>query len=262
MEPNKLQLRSLYCVIIGFDLFFLLVNSPLLPPVASDAPVTNLISSFVRYQLDLKSEGNIASWYSSALLLVGAASAGSNAFIKYSTRFGWLSRLGWITVGLIFLALSADEVAQVHEQWPLYYNQLVRGTGRAPIQPRAGDWLELLMPLLIAAGVILATASVLLLKSRLPSLIFALTGLLLWTGVLYAESLEAGLLTQRELHGFIEESLELIGTTFFILSFLEFRRTTRTRATQPLSNDESPLLNANEEPAKDGPSSKTASQVD
>jgi hypothetical protein len=57
------------------------------------------------------------------------------------------------------------------------------------------------------------------------SQILALAGVACWVGVICAEFAEAQILRwygKRSIQGVIEEGLEVVGTTLFLMSFLEF----------------------------------------
>jgi hypothetical protein len=84
----------------------------------------------LRLLLDLDGEGNLPTWWSSFLLLVAAALLGVIAG-QHSTRGGGNVR-HWAALAAIFLALSVDETAQVHELVGKHVHRLLatRGTLR------------------------------------------------------------------------------------------------------------------------------------
>src|SRR5256885_4802293 len=62
---------------------------------------------------DLDAEANIPTWFSSALLLMCAMLLAANAAAKWKTRDRYT--IHWIVLSVIFLYLSVDETAIIHE---------------------------------------------------------------------------------------------------------------------------------------------------
>lgn len=63
--------------------------------------------------VDLDAEGGIAAWFSSTLWTLAAALAGAAAW-RHRMRTGKVDR-GWAGLAILFLLLSLDETAQLHE---------------------------------------------------------------------------------------------------------------------------------------------------
>lgn len=63
---------------------------------------------------DLNDEGNLAAWYASFTLLVCSMLIGLIAFDAIEKRDGYATH--WIILGVIFLYLSVDETAVLHER--------------------------------------------------------------------------------------------------------------------------------------------------
>jgi len=84
----------------------------------------------LRLLLDLDGEGNLPTWWSSFLLLVAAALLGVIAG-QHATRGGGDVR-HWAALAAIFLGLSIDETAQIHELVGKHVHRLLatRGTLR------------------------------------------------------------------------------------------------------------------------------------
>lgn len=59
-------------------------------------------------------ESNIPTWYSSATLLAAAALLALIAYLKYAQKDGFAGR--WLLLAVIFLFLSCDETALLHER--------------------------------------------------------------------------------------------------------------------------------------------------
>lgn len=65
------------------------------------------VKRFVKHQIDLDREGNVATWCQSSMLAI----TGFLGLVLLHLR----KRLGWLWIGLGFLYLSCDELAQIHE---------------------------------------------------------------------------------------------------------------------------------------------------
>jgi hypothetical protein len=63
----------------------------------------------------MDAEMTIPAWYSSSALLVNAVAAGAVAATPYVRRIG--SRRYWVGLAIIFIYLSLDESAAIHETW-------------------------------------------------------------------------------------------------------------------------------------------------
>jgi len=77
--------------------------------------------------VDLGSEGNLPTWYSSAALLLASALLAVIALHK--RRAGAPYERHWAVLALIFLGLSIDEAAQIHEMTIKQLRALVGGHG-------------------------------------------------------------------------------------------------------------------------------------
>ena len=177
--------------------------------IPDPSPVT--VSLFKEFQLD--NEGNIPTWYSSLilafngllLLLLGPA----------TRRAGLPDGSYWSVLGAVFLLLSLDETAALHEKAGLFVSPLISD---GPVLPFG--WVLIAAPLVAILGVI--NLRVIL---RLPPRI---RFLLVLSGVLYvlvAMGFEAlgwayrlaqpGWSFAYIMLTFVEEMLELIGQTLF-----------------------------------------------
>lgn len=181
-----------------------------------------------RFYLDL--EGNVPTWFASALLLTAALLLGVIAALKRATRDAFSSR--WALLGLIFLGLSLDEAASFHE---ILIKPLVKAfdlTGAL----RFG-WV-------LAGGVFALCVAVFYLRflaslPRRTGALFVLAGGCYVLGALGFEMLgayfflpERGIGTASLVGGWdllpymlamtVEESLELAGVLLFIHGLLDY----------------------------------------
>lgn len=233
--PSRKSFTILYSIVVGCDLLLIIATSPWVASLKTTGELrANSFTEFAVSQLDLTREGVIAVWYSSILLFVTAAAA----FVVWRTvpRFGF----GWLITGLLIIGLSADEVAQIHEQLAPLYNVSLGTDYSTRLKVGAGDWLPILMPAIVTAAIVMMLLFLFTMRNARLCAAGAITGLLCWAGAIVAESIEAGNWGQvmsRGVEGLIEESLEVIGTTLLLISFVEFAvRTRRSEISQARAN--------------------------
>ena len=230
IKLEQKEVRFLYGVVIAVDLVFLFMNTPWmsLPVVEGQPAQLTSVFGFVKYQLDLKIEQNVATWYSSVLLLAAGIMAALNCRqTPASSKFKWIERGGWSAMCLVLIGLSADETATVHESLARLFNAMNEGTGRAQYRVGAGDWIPILLPLIGVVAVGMAAFFLYLFRNDSKTLLLAGGGVIFWVAAIYAESIEAGtvhLNMSRVTEGFIEEGCEVIGTTCLLIAFTEFFR--------------------------------------
>jgi hypothetical protein len=210
-------IRASFALIIASD--------ALLIAATGAADVSEAVTANRAAQLfDLKREGNVAVWYSSVLLLLTAAYAFAITGSVHAARNGRLFRAVWTVTGFGFLWLSLDETAQIHEQSGMLFTKLF---GRIPgLTDDSGHgvfaWVLIWLPgIVLFVAAMLAIARVWL-SIHPPSRRLALAGVVCWVGVIAAEAVQARLLrggNERTIQGVIEEGLELVGTTLFLVSF-------------------------------------------
>jgi hypothetical protein len=85
IEVQRREIKSVYLVVIGLDLIFLFMNTPWMSlPIPAEGQPVQLASlfDFVKYQLDLKIEQNVATWYSSVILLAAGMMALLNGWYR------------------------------------------------------------------------------------------------------------------------------------------------------------------------------------
>ncbi len=224
-ELSARQLRAVLFLIIVIDLLLIAMNAPFLFAQSEPTSVAQLVTlvDFLKYQLDLKREGVLAVWFSSALLLLaGMLALLSSATEPVATRFRRTYKVGWLAVGFFFIALSADEIGQVHESVAPY----LRSTG-ALVRVGAGDWIILLFPLILVAVVGLILFFSLIFAREKKPLVITLAAVCCWIGAVSFEAMEARLIPlemSRAMQAMFEEGLEIIGTTLFCAGFVTHLR--------------------------------------
>jgi hypothetical protein len=214
---------TLYVLLVTIDLVLILATA------ATDIGVVDN-RRFRYYSFDLKGEANIAVWYSSLLLavtgfLVLASSARSEISSGGLERFS----LRILSGGLLFL--SMDETAQIHEQVGAYFSHYVRDRSTHGDEPVYRWIVPYCIP--VAAFAITMIYSLLTwLRRFVRESRLILAGLLCWLGVIAAEALEDRMresAVERRLQGVLEEGLELLGTTLFLVGFIELYRNYQRR---------------------------------
>jgi hypothetical protein len=121
--------------------------------------------------IDLNTEANLPTWWSSTLLLaIGATAAG---LWLCERRLG-RRRTHWLLVALGFGALSVEEVAGIHERFGYYLD----------VSGGVTDWPLLYLPVLGVGAAALART---LRDLGRPRAIMVLAGLALFVGVVVAE---------------------------------------------------------------------------
>ncbi|MGB3681953.1 MAG: hypothetical protein WA990_05650 [Rubrobacteraceae bacterium] len=165
---------------------------------------------------ELDSDQNIPTWYSSSMLLI---CAGLLAIIAAAARRN-IYRIQWIGLSLIFLYLSADEAASIHEKMSPAVERLIPISGFSDYA-----WIFLYAPLVL----IFALAYLGFLRA-LPAEtkhLFILAGSLYVAGALGMEAIDG---TYASIYGssnvvyslltHIEEVLEMLGVVVFFYSLL------------------------------------------
>lgn len=113
--PFKLTLPARrIALILGGIAVYLAVQS-IVGKIIQDAigeGTSPLFDAFVR-MFNINREQSIPTWYSSSMLLLGALATGLIAFVK--RRRGEPYRNMWLLLALLFVYLSADEGAGLHE---------------------------------------------------------------------------------------------------------------------------------------------------
>jgi hypothetical protein len=163
-------------------------------------------------------EGNIATWYASILLLLCAVLLAAIAFFqaKACDRYHQY----WRRMALIFLYLSIDEAASLHEQM---------GTVSQVIKTSGLFYFSWVIPALILVSFFIGYYLKFLVQLRPKTKhLFLLSGMIYILGGLGFEML-GGLIAESNGKGLVytflshcEEGLELLGLTIFIYTLLEY----------------------------------------
>lgn len=183
-------------------------------------------------QLDLRGEGNVAAWYSSAQLLLVAAAALAAAWIVPAGRGVLGHRVVWCGASAIALALSADETSQLHEWAGLRYESTF--SAQSAVAATVGLsgvylWLLVLAPLIAIAAIWLLYIAIRILHAHPKSMWLTLGGLACWLFTIGAEYIENHFFNYQ-LHiaqgqqATLEEGSELIGAALLFLAFAEYAR--------------------------------------
>jgi hypothetical protein len=209
--------------LLGLDLFFILLHM-----------------RFGWSLINLDEEANLTTWYSSVkLLALGALCvlifSRERRMIVPVMKWPWL----WLLVAGVFLFLSADETASIHERFARFVTEETEAGLDIRETVLGGDamkssfaWVFLLAPFIggvalffllffaarlrrhrVALGLALAGLGCFLLAVGLESTIYATPALSEWT---------ADDVARYQFWVGIEESGEVFGSTLFLLSFLSY----------------------------------------
>jgi hypothetical protein len=181
---------------------------------SSLAPIARLFA--------LHGEGNVPTWYSSLLFFVAALLL---ELIARATSPDRRQARRWTCLALVFVLLSLDEAASVHEQLRLPFPTLLGGT--------VGAWSFLWVIPAVGLAAVVGFAVVSLLANLPPGTrwLFLTSAAIFLSGELGVERLGA---YHLDLHGdrtmtyllvtTMEESLEMAGVSLFILALLGYIR--------------------------------------
>ena len=234
MKQNK-SFVPLISIILFCDLAIIILYMFIVLPALTENPHT------LWSLIDLDQEANLTAWYSSAKLL-GLAIISFMIFISEgrSPGSGAKSKWMWLVVAIIFLALSADETASIHET---IADTIMKG---APIgvdireSVLGGDkykdsfaWVVLLAPFILAVSVFFLIFFYKKFSKSRTNLIISVIALgcyllavgseaTIYLAPAFTDFTAADTLRYRISIG-IEESGEIIGTTLFLLVFLRYR---------------------------------------
>jgi hypothetical protein len=187
----------------------------------TDPLVAEARESFVRL-FRLNREANVPTWFSSSILLLSALLLGSIAMSQHSLEARiWRH---WMLLAFVFLFLSMDETAQIHEM-------LVRPT-RHLLGLGGPLYFAWIVP--VGASLILFVAVYARFLSGLPfktRRLFLLSGILYVAGALGLESIGSLIFTQvggdctaYEMATVTEEFLEMAGIVVFLKALMEYPR--------------------------------------
>lgn len=180
----------------------------------------------IAVQLDLNNEMSLATWYSSALLLLLGLGALACIPTGYQSKTRW-SSLGWRVFAGLAILLSLSEVAGLHETAISSFEKY----GADGFLKEHASWTLLFAPFILAAVVFMVT----LFRREYASLPGAgrlvLVGVACWVGTVVLETLEYGFLygspvlaAVRAFEPTVEETLELAGATLILTGVLHLAR--------------------------------------
>jgi len=166
--------------------------------------------------LDLNTERNLPTWFSSTILLTAAALLGGIAADRARRH-----RKSWRFLAIVFVGLSLDETASLHEMSNAPLRAMLHA-GPAFFFP----WI--ILGLLLAAIVLIAEWPLLLALPRRTSAAFVVAGAIYVTGAAGFEAIAAPLYANH-IHPVaqaalvtIEETLEMVGVALFIVALARF----------------------------------------
>jgi hypothetical protein len=167
-------------------------------------------------------EGNIPSWFSSSLLLLSAFLSGVTAKISETKDYSFVRN--WIALAIIFLYLSLDEAAGLHELSIDPLRVLLNTSGIFHF-----SWVIIALPLLlIFVGL---NIKFLLYIPKDTRYLLVIAGGIYVSGALGMEMLDGYILSKQIVGGhiygiltLIEEFLEHIGVSIFIYALLNYAK--------------------------------------
>lgn len=227
-------IRTLVGCLVAFQLLLALVNLPLMysdqrenehvamqeaagrplaAPAAVTPPMLRSTVAFLKRQVDLDREDNLATWFPTVQLAV----LGFAALLLRLVR----RRAGWLWIGLGFLYLSADEMAQIHEWVGVRLDALGWHLG-AMHAPYA--WVLLLGPLFLGFALWMIRfvwrETRAELRLRGVSIVAVALLILVLPVELIGGHLQGTLFHPPRIEVIIEETLETMGETLLIGVFL------------------------------------------
>jgi hypothetical protein len=178
----------------------------------------------VTRMIDLDTEANLPTWFSGCLHAIAAYFAYQVSIIAGSHR----GRRLWQVVSLVFVLMSCDEVAQIHESVGVYFVNHHSSMARLKISP----WLVVLGVPLLAGFAILARKVSLYIKRPKTRFYFGIGLLCLIGGAFILESTLRLQFFQSLgkirwiwlLEKDLEEGLEMVGVILMIRGLLDQRK--------------------------------------
>ena len=201
-------------IILGFIVCDLLVALLYLANWAIQQPSTKLTRL-----VDLGGEANLPTWYSSVQLFLVAVFLAIFAFAKFERK----NKVSWALLPwpLVFLGMSFDEVATIHEWLGSRTDALLPGGQRAKsLFGETGVWMLLFgVPfLLLMLGLIYGLRTYL--KGRAHVIKKCMIGLIIFAGAALGIEVISNFVPKqgpaRVLQAFFEELGEMVGVTFFL----------------------------------------------
>jgi hypothetical protein len=198
---------------------------------------------------DLLGEANVPTWFSSALLLLCALCLGTIAYVKRGAADPFARQ--WMLLGVIFLLLSLDETAQIHD--------LIDDKLQKALHPHGALYYPWVVP--AAVGVLILAASYARFLFSLPR---ATRRLFVVAGVIYvggALGMEVAAAIYDEMHGYdnpvtetmgtIEEAMEMLGAITFLHALMTYLVATAAALQIRIEHDSSVGALKTSDPASD-----------
>ncbi|MCZ2079604.1 MAG: hypothetical protein HUU41_08520 [Bryobacteraceae bacterium] len=218
LSISERTVRRLYLVIFAMNALVILVTA--LSDLKAGIARLGVVLWF-----DLKLEGNIAVWYSSALLLITAFAALAVAANPPPLLHPYRHRVVWCLAAAFFAGLSVDETAQLHETVGRIFAKRI-----GHIEWLTGGdkptfmWVIVFLPAIVLFVFVLRIAAQSLRAYR-RSRNLTLVAAGCWLGVIAAEVVQSQLVRfsrDRSIQGVLEEGLEILGAAFFFVAFVEY----------------------------------------
>ena len=186
---------------------------------------------------DMLNEGNLPTWYSSTALMACAGVLGVIAFVRMRQRerFRW----NWMGLALVFVLLSADEAAFIHETVQAL---LRRGVSK---DDSFYGFAAILYPSLLALAALLANLRFLASLPRRTIILFLFAGAVFVAGAIgmdYVGELHKNAHGMKNMTFAImnaaEEALEMFGVVLFLYALLDYVATSVGRLVFTVSSAE------------------------
>ncbi|OGW78005.1 MAG: hypothetical protein A3C51_01660 [Omnitrophica bacterium RIFCSPHIGHO2_02_FULL_46_20] len=177
--------------------------------------------------IDMDTEANIPTWFSSILLFIAAFFAYRCSFLSKTHQNG---KTIWQVLSLWLLVMSCDEVATIHEQVGFLINKYIFKFSR----PGSHTWLLMIGPL---AVIIVLSIGIKIKKylndSTKAARLLIIGALIYFFGSIVLES-TLGFLSSnhldilRRVEAMLEESFEMVGVIIFISGLMEHNKFLKT----------------------------------
>lgn len=224
------KLENLFAILVSIEVILLLIDSL----VSCCGFVSH---SKLQDLLDITLEANIPTWFSSTQAIMTGLVAILIARIR--SPDDRKKALGWYLTGAFFVYLGIDDAAQIHERVSTFMNDVIKNaddetllSGVLKIFP-SYHWQIFFLPVFAIIGVLMMGFIFFELRGKkaLPVFIAAMACYVVAVGLDYVDGvsqyydfvLQYTSISFDELEHIsraIEEFLEMLGTTLFMMSFL------------------------------------------
>jgi len=189
-----------------------------------NAGVQNLVTGGLRTFMDLSSDESIPTWYASLILLLIALASLVIGIVERQAPAPRKHRYFWFVIATVFLLLSIDEVARIHETAGGELSYLIAGDTSGLFYY---EWVIVGLPFAILFG-ITSIPFLLTLHSKTRNL-FILSGIVFLSGAVGVEMFNG---RYEEAHGAmnntymlwtaLEELLEMAGSGLFLIALIQY----------------------------------------